>query len=137
MSSRSAERRSRISLSRRSHSGVPGAIVGFVLGLVSLVLPIYGVEGILLLPLWIWLGTGWYGYGVTWPIESVGDGFLALFPCERHRAPSEVACRAALSAAMKATARMADLNTRRRNDGLERPCPSHQAPQGHCSGVSQ
>ena len=57
---------------------VPGAIVGFVLGLVSLVLPIYGVEGILLLPLWIWLGTGWYGYGVTWPIESVGDGFLAL-----------------------------------------------------------
>ena len=57
---------------------VPGAIVGFVLGLVSLVVPVYGVEGVLLLPLWIWLGTGWYGYGVIWPIESVGDGFLAL-----------------------------------------------------------
>jgi signal transduction histidine kinase len=57
---------------------VPGAIVGFSLGLVSLVLPVYGVEGVLLLPLWIWLGTGWYGYGVTWPIESVGDGFLSL-----------------------------------------------------------
>ena len=32
----------------------------------------------LLIPLWIWLGTGWYGYGVTWPIDSVGDGFLSL-----------------------------------------------------------
>ena len=52
-------------------------------------------------------------------LSFLGDGFLALFPCERHRAPSEVACRAALSAAMKATARMADLNTRRRNDGLD------------------
>ena len=47
-------------------------------------------------------------------LSFLGDGFLALFPCERHRAPSEVACRAALSAAMKATARMTDLNTRRR-----------------------
>src|SRR5439155_25797135 len=28
--------------------------------------------------LWIWLGTGWYGYGVSWPIESVGDGLLCL-----------------------------------------------------------
>jgi signal transduction histidine kinase len=57
---------------------VPGALVGIALGLVSLAIPLYGIEGITLLPLWIWLGTGWYGYGAIWPIESVGDGFLAL-----------------------------------------------------------
>src|SRR5919112_2346825 len=56
---------------------LPGAVVGLGLGVVSLALPLYGIEGILLIPLWIWLGTGWYGYGVTWAIESVGDGFLA------------------------------------------------------------
>jgi signal transduction histidine kinase len=57
---------------------VPGGIVGFTLGLMSLVVPLYGIEGVLLIPLWIWLGTGWYGYGVLWPIDSVGDGFLSL-----------------------------------------------------------
>jgi len=57
---------------------IPGAIVGFGLGLVSLVIPLYGLEGVLLLPLWIWLGTGWYGYGVVWPIEDLGDAFLSL-----------------------------------------------------------
>jgi signal transduction histidine kinase len=57
---------------------LPGAIVGLVLGIGSLVIPLYGVEGIVLLPLWIWLGTGWYGYGVVWPIESVSDGLLSL-----------------------------------------------------------
>jgi signal transduction histidine kinase len=57
---------------------VPGAVVGIGLGLVSLAIPLYGLEGITLLPLWIWLGTGWYGYGAIWPIESVGDGFLSL-----------------------------------------------------------
>jgi signal transduction histidine kinase len=57
---------------------VPGAVVGLVLGVVSLALPLYGVEGIILLPLWIWLGTGWYGYGAIWPIETVAQGFLSL-----------------------------------------------------------
>jgi signal transduction histidine kinase len=57
---------------------VPGAIVGFGLGLVPLAVGLYGVEGILLLPLWIWLGTGWYGYGLIWPIENLGDAFLSL-----------------------------------------------------------
>jgi signal transduction histidine kinase len=56
----------------------PGAVVGLGLGIGSLVIPLYGVEGIVLLPLWIWLGTGWYGYGVVWPIESVSDGLLSL-----------------------------------------------------------
>jgi signal transduction histidine kinase len=57
---------------------LPGALVGIGLGAGSLVIPLYGVEGIVLLPLWIWLGTGSYGYGVIWPIQSVSDGFLSL-----------------------------------------------------------
>ena len=31
-------------------------------------------------------------------LSFLGDGFLAVYPCERHRAPSEIACRAALAA---------------------------------------
>jgi len=57
---------------------VPGAVVGFALGLISLAVPLYGVEGMTLLPLWIWLGTGRYGYGVSWPIDSLGEGFLSM-----------------------------------------------------------
>ncbi|GIE93344.1 sensor histidine kinase [Paractinoplanes rishiriensis] len=57
---------------------LPGALVGVVLGVVSLAVPLYGIEGILLLPLWIWLGTGDYGYGAIWPIENVGDGLLSV-----------------------------------------------------------
>jgi signal transduction histidine kinase len=57
---------------------LPGAVVGLVLGLLSLVIPLYGVEGITLLPLWIWLGTHNYGYGAIWPFGSVSDAFLSL-----------------------------------------------------------
>lgn len=57
---------------------LPGAIGGLVLGVLTLALPAYGVEGIVLLPLWLYLGTDWYGYGAIWPIESVGEGFLSL-----------------------------------------------------------
>jgi len=57
---------------------LPGAIVGLVLGVLSLVIPVYGIEGITLLPLWIWLGTDWYGYGVIWPITSVSEGLMSL-----------------------------------------------------------
>jgi len=51
-------------------------------------------------------------------LSFLGDGFLAVYPCERHRAPSEVACQAALAATHKATARMAELNARRSQEGL-------------------
>jgi signal transduction histidine kinase len=57
---------------------LPGFVAGLVLGILTLVLPAYGLEGILLIPLWIWLGTGSYGYGVIWPFHSVGEGFLSL-----------------------------------------------------------
>ena len=57
---------------------LPGAVAGLVFGVLSLVIPLYGIEGIVLLPLWIWLGTGLYGYGFIWPIQSVADGLLSL-----------------------------------------------------------
>src|SRR5687768_1449231 len=49
---------------------LPGAIVGFTLGLVGVVVPLYGLAGLTLTPLWIWLGTGWYGYGTIWSIDT-------------------------------------------------------------------
>lgn len=52
-------------------------------------------------------------------MSFLGDGFLAVYPCERHRTPSEIACRAALSGAFRATSRMADLNAQRKHEGLE------------------
>jgi signal transduction histidine kinase len=57
---------------------LPGFVSGVVLGALTLVVPAYGLQGILLIPLWIWLGTGTYGYGATWPLHSVGEGFLCL-----------------------------------------------------------
>jgi signal transduction histidine kinase len=57
---------------------VPGAISGILVGAIGLALPLYGIQGIILLPLWIWLGGNWYGYGAIWPIDSLGDGFLSL-----------------------------------------------------------
>jgi signal transduction histidine kinase len=57
---------------------LPGAVIGLGLGILGLAIPLYGLEGITLLPLWIWIGTDWYGYGVFWPITSVGEGFLSM-----------------------------------------------------------
>ncbi|MDI6103202.1 sensor histidine kinase [Actinoplanes sp. NEAU-A12] len=57
---------------------LPGAVGGLALGVLSLAVPVYGVEGILLIPLWVWLGTDSYGYGMIWPIETLGEGFLSL-----------------------------------------------------------
>jgi signal transduction histidine kinase len=57
---------------------IPGFAVGLPLGILGLALPLYGLEGITLIPLWIWLGTDWYGYGVIWPIESFRQGLLSL-----------------------------------------------------------
>ena len=51
-------------------------------------------------------------------LSFMGDGFLAVYPCDRHRVPSEVAAQAAMAAVREATARMADLNAGRKKDGL-------------------
>ncbi len=57
---------------------LPGAIVGFTLGTIGVVVPLYGFAGLTLTPLWIWLGTGWYGYGAIWSIDTFGAGLLCL-----------------------------------------------------------
>lgn len=51
-------------------------------------------------------------------LSFMGDGFLAVYPCDRHRGPSEVATQAAMAAVREATVRMADLNSGRRKEGL-------------------
>lgn len=50
-------------------------------------------------------------------LSFIGDGFLAVYPCERHQEPSRIACRAALAAANAATASMAELNRARLSVG--------------------
>jgi adenylate cyclase len=51
-------------------------------------------------------------------LSFVGDGFLAVFPCERNKQSSRIASRAALAAAGTAVARMNDLNRERRQGDL-------------------
>ncbi len=43
-------------------------------------------------------------------LSFIGDGFLAIFPCERTQKDSSEACKLALSAALDATYRMAETN---------------------------
>src|SRR5690606_22349071 len=51
-------------------------------------------------------------------LSFIGDGFLAVYPCERHEEPSQVAARAALAAAAQARARVDELNHERAGRGL-------------------
>lgn len=46
-------------------------------------------------------------------LSFIGDGFLAVYPCERHKAQSEAAAAAAMAAVREANARMARMNARR------------------------
>jgi adenylate cyclase len=48
----------------------------------------------------------------------LGDGFLAIYPCDRHKVQSQIACRSALAAAGVATGRMTELNRKRASQGL-------------------
>ncbi|MEV4702482.1 sensor histidine kinase [Actinoplanes sp. NPDC049316] len=57
---------------------LPGGVAGLVLGVLTLALPLYGIEGITLLPLWLSLGLDSYGYGLYWPIQSLGEGMMSL-----------------------------------------------------------
>ncbi|MET8151018.1 sensor histidine kinase [Actinoplanes sp. NPDC049668] len=57
---------------------VPGALVGFSLGLLAVAIPLYGLEGITLLPLWLYLSVDWYGYGVFWPIANFSEAMLSM-----------------------------------------------------------
>lgn len=57
---------------------LPGAIVGFGLGMIAVVVPLYGLAGLTLAPVWIWLVSDWYGYGAVWSIDTIGEGLLCL-----------------------------------------------------------
>jgi signal transduction histidine kinase len=57
---------------------LPGAIVGFGLGTLGVIVPLYGLAGLALTPVWIWMGTGWYGYGAIWSVDSLGEALLCL-----------------------------------------------------------
>jgi len=57
---------------------LPGALVGFTLGMIAVVVPLYGLVGLTSAPVWIWLATGWYWYGAVWSIETVGESLLCL-----------------------------------------------------------
>jgi signal transduction histidine kinase len=57
---------------------LPGAIVSFGLGVITVAVPLYGLAGVGLLPLWLHLGRIWFGYGLYWPTASVAEAWLAL-----------------------------------------------------------
>lgn len=53
-------------------------------------------------------------------LSFLGDGFLAVYPCGRHKDPSKMACQAALSAVHQAQARVAELNLERAEKGFNK-----------------
>jgi signal transduction histidine kinase len=57
---------------------LPGALIGAALGLIALAVTVYGVVGTGLLPLWLYLGDVWFGYGLIWPTSDLGEAWLAL-----------------------------------------------------------
>ena len=58
-----------------------------------------------------------YNRGGGQILSFMGDGFLAVYPTDRHREPSEVACRAAFASTQCAVRRMTRLNEQRRAQG--------------------
>jgi adenylate cyclase len=50
-------------------------------------------------------------------LDFVGDGFLAIFPCERNQKESTEACQMALAGAMEAVSRMETANRERASKG--------------------
>ncbi|WP_433790767.1 sensor histidine kinase [Actinoplanes sp. CA-252034] len=56
----------------------PGAVVGLTLGAIGVLVPLYGLLGLTLTPSWIWLGTGWYGYGAVWSVDTFLAGLVSV-----------------------------------------------------------
>ncbi|WP_223256689.1 sensor histidine kinase [Micromonospora endophytica] len=54
---------------------LPGTVTGAVC-LLAFALPLYGLEGILLVPLMIYLITDGYGYALFWPMENAVEAWL-------------------------------------------------------------
>jgi adenylate cyclase len=52
-------------------------------------------------------------------LSFIGDGFLAVYPCERHREPTRLAAEAAMAAVREAIGRLAELNRGRAERKLD------------------
>ncbi|HWS34623.1 MAG TPA: sensor domain-containing protein [Actinoplanes sp.] len=57
---------------------LPGSVVGMTLGVITVAVPAYGLVGVVLLPLWLFLGDVWFGYGVFWPTATVLEAWSAF-----------------------------------------------------------
>jgi signal transduction histidine kinase len=57
---------------------IPGALVGVGLGIITMAIPLYGLIGMVLLPMWFYLGDIWFGYGLFWPTGNFTEAWLAL-----------------------------------------------------------
>ena len=57
---------------------LPGGLVGMALSLITVTIVAYGLLGVGLLPLWLFLGHVRFGYGVFWPTADLGEAWLAL-----------------------------------------------------------
>jgi signal transduction histidine kinase len=55
-----------------------GSIIGAVVGGLSCFVPLYGLEGILLLPLILSRFLDWYGYGAFWPLRNTFTAALCF-----------------------------------------------------------
>ncbi len=56
---------------------VPGTVTGAAC-LLAFALPAYGLEGVLLVPVLLYVVTDWYGYGVFWPMGNVVQAWLSI-----------------------------------------------------------
>jgi signal transduction histidine kinase len=57
---------------------VPGAIAGGVCGLLAFGLPLYGLEGVLLVPVILYFTVDWFGYGLFWPMDNLFEALLSI-----------------------------------------------------------
>ncbi|MGC5018179.1 sensor histidine kinase [Micromonospora sp. DT47] len=56
---------------------LPGAVTGGAC-LIAFVMPLYGLEGVLGVPVVLYLTVDWYGYGVFWPMGNLAEALFAL-----------------------------------------------------------
>jgi signal transduction histidine kinase len=57
---------------------LPGGLIAMALGAVAVAIPIYGLVGVGLLPLWLFRDEVWFGYGLFWPTANLTEAWLAL-----------------------------------------------------------
>ena len=57
---------------------IPGALAGGVCGLLAVCVPVYGLEGMLGIPIIVRAVVDWYGYGLFWPIDNPVEALLTI-----------------------------------------------------------